>query len=123
VEHAEALAAVLSVEGIPAAAISGKTDLGHRRSIIEDFRKGKIRVLTNFDVLTQGFDAPKVDAVYVCRPTFSPNKYIQMIGRGLRGPLNGGSEEVLIVNVKDNLDQYGHKLAFTQLDYLWKDGS
>ena len=121
VEHAEALAAVLSVEGIPAAAISGKTDLGHRRSIIEDFRNGKIRVLTNFDVLTQGFDAPKVDAVYVCRPTFSPNKYIQMIGRGLRGPLNGGSEEVLIVNVKDNLDQYGHKLAFTQLDYLWKD--
>jgi superfamily II DNA or RNA helicase len=123
VEHAEALAAVLSVEGIPAAAISGKTDLGHRRSIIEDFRKGKIRVLTNFDVLTQGFDAPKVDAVYVCRPTFSPNKYIQMIGRGLRGPLNGGSEEVLIVNVKDNLDQYGHKLAFTQLDYLWKDNA
>ncbi|CAH0165770.1 Putative DNA repair helicase RadD [Arthrobacter sp. Bi26] len=121
VEHAEALAAVLSVEGIPAAAISGKTDLGHRRSIIEDFRNGKIRVLTNFDVLTQGFDAPKVDAVYVCRPTFSPNKYIQMIGRGLRGPLNGGSEEVLIVNVKDNLDQYGQKLAFTQLDYLWKN--
>ncbi|MFE4230360.1 DEAD/DEAH box helicase [Arthrobacter sp. NPDC056886] len=121
VEHAEALAAVLTVEGIPAAAISGKTDLGHRRSIIEDFRNGKIRVLTNFDVLTQGFDAPKVDAVYVCRPTFSPNKYIQMIGRGLRGPLNGGSEEVLIVNVKDNLDQHGHKLAFTQLDYLWKD--
>lgn len=120
VEHAEALAAVLSVEGIPSAAISGKTDLGHRRSIIEDFRKGKIRVLTNFDVLTQGFDAPKVDAVYVCRPTFSPNKYIQMIGRGLRGPLNGGSDEVLIVNVKDNLDQYGHELAFTQLDYLWK---
>lgn len=121
VEHAEALAAVLAVEGIPSAAISGKTDLGHRRSIIEDFRNGRIRVLTNFDVLTQGFDAPKVDAVYVCRPTFSPNKYIQMIGRGLRGPLNGGSEEVLIVNVKDNLDQYGHQLAFTQLDYLWRN--
>lgn len=119
VEHAEALAAVLSVEGIPAAAISGKTDPGHRRSIIEDFRKGKIRVLTNFDVLTQGFDAPKVDAVYVCRPTFSPNKYIQMIGRGLRGPLNGGSEEVVIVNVKDNLEQYGHQLAFTQFNHLW----
>lgn len=119
VEHAEALAAVLSVEGIPSAAISGKTDLGHRRAIIEDFRKEKIRVLTNFDVLTQGFDAPKVDAVYVCRPTFSPNKYIQMIGRGLRGPKNGGSSEVLIVNVKDNLDQYGTELAFTKFDYLW----
>ncbi|MHA7263489.1 DEAD/DEAH box helicase [Arthrobacter sp. TMN-37] len=119
VAHAEALAAVLSVEGIPAAAISGKTDLGHRRAIIEDFRDGKVRVLTNFDVLTQGFDAPKVETVYVCRPTFSPNKYIQMIGRGLRGPLNGGSEEVLIVNVRDNLDQFGTELAFTKFDYLW----
>lgn len=119
VEHAEALAAVLSVEGIPSAAISGKTDLGHRRTIIEEFRNERIRVLTNFDVLTQGFDAPRVDAVYVCRPTFSPNKYIQMIGRGLRGPKNGGSSEVLIVNVKDNLEQYGDVLAFTKFDYLW----
>ena len=119
VEHAEALAAVLTVEGIPAAAISGKTDLGHRRAVIEDFRNGKIRVLLNFDVLTQGFDAPKVEAVYVCRPTFSPNKYIQMIGRGLRGPLNGGSQEVLIVNIKDNLEQYGDELAFTKFDHLW----
>ena len=123
VAHAEALAAVLSVEGIPAASISSKTDAAHRRSLIEDFRKGRIKVLTNFDVLSQGFDAPKVDAVYVCRPTFSPNKYIQMIGRGLRGPKNGGSEEVLIVNVRDNLDQYGEKLAFTEFDYLWNVGT
>lgn len=123
VAHAEALAAVLSLEGIPAAAISSKTDAAHRRSLIEDFRKGRIKVLTNFDVLSQGFDAPKVDAVYVCRPTFSPNKYIQMVGRGLRGPKNGGSEEVLIVNVRDNLEQYGEKLAFTEFDYLWNAGT
>lgn len=123
VAHAEALAAVLSLEGIPAAAISSKTDAAHRRSLIEDFRKGRIKVLTNFDVLSQGFDAPKVDAVYVCRPTFSPNKYIQMVGRGLRGPKNGGSEEVLIVNVRDNLEQYGENLAFTEFDYLWNAGT
>lgn len=120
VAHAEALAATLTVEGIPAAAISSKTDPAHRRRLIEEFRREEIKVLTNFDVLSQGFDAPKVGAVYVCRPTFSPNKYIQMVGRGLRGPLNGGGEEVLIVNVKDNLDKYGHHLAFTEFDHLWK---
>jgi superfamily II DNA or RNA helicase len=121
VAHAEALAATLTVEGIPAAAISSKTEPAHRRRLIEEFRREEIKVLTNFDVLSQGFDAPKVGAVYVCRPTFSPNKYIQMVGRGLRGPLNGGSEEVLIVNVKDNLDKYGHQLAFTEFDHLWKE--
>jgi superfamily II DNA or RNA helicase len=119
VEHAEALAAVLSATGIPAAAISGKTDTSHRRSLIEKFRSGDLQVLTNFDVLSQGFDAPKIDAVYLCRPTFSPNKYIQMVGRGLRGPENGGSKKVMIVNIKDNLDQFGSKLAYTELDYLW----
>ncbi|MGF9660517.1 DEAD/DEAH box helicase [Arthrobacter crystallopoietes] len=119
VDHAEALAAVLSATGIPAASISGRTGSAHRRSLIERFRKGELKVLTNFDVLSQGFDAPKVDAVYLCRPTFSPNKYIQMVGRGLRGPANGGSEEVLVVNIQDNLDQFGTKLAYTEFDYLW----
>src|SRR5699024_12044489 len=56
---------------------------------------------SDLNVLSQGFDVPDVSAVYVCRPTFVPNRYLQMIGRGLRGPLNGGTERVDIVNVKD----------------------
>lgn len=123
VKHAEALAAALTREGVHSAAISSKTSSADRRRQIEDFRAGKIRVLTNFDVLSQGFDAPKVGAVYVCRPTFAPNKYLQMIGRGLRGPKNGGSEEVLIVNVEDNIENFGHKLAFNHFEYLWNTDS
>lgn len=119
VDHAEALAAVLSATGTPAAAISGRTRASQRRNLIEKFRNGDLKVLTNFDVLSQGFDAPKVDAVYLCRPTFSPNKYIQMVGRGLRGVANGGSSEVMVVNIQDNLDQFGESLAFTAFDYLW----
>lgn len=121
VEHAQALAAVLQTKGINAAAIYGATDPARRRTLIRQFRDGEIKVLTNFDVLSQGFDAPKVDAVYLCRPTFSPNKYIQMIGRGLRGPLNGGSEEVLIVNIRDNLENFGEALAYTEFSYLWDE--
>jgi superfamily II DNA or RNA helicase len=60
--------------------------------------------------------------VYVARPTYSPNLYQQMIGRGLRGPLNGGKEKCLIVNVRDNIAQYGEALAFTKFEYLWRDG-
>ncbi|MHB1009957.1 MAG: DEAD/DEAH box helicase [Propionibacteriaceae bacterium] len=119
VEHARALAAELSYYGVEARPISSATDPALRRRYVEQFREGEIRVLTNYNVLTQGFDAPKVRAVYVARPTFSPNLYQQMIGRGLRGPRNGGSEEVLIVNVADNLTQYGAELAFHHFDYLW----
>jgi superfamily II DNA or RNA helicase len=120
VDHAQTMAALLSLEGIKAAPISAMTDPSVRRHYIEQFRMGKLRVLTNYNVLTQGFDAPAVRAVYVARPTFSPNLYQQMIGRGLRGPLNGGKDEVLIVNVADNILRYGEELAFRQFEYLWK---
>ncbi|WP_183097473.1 DEAD/DEAH box helicase [Nocardioides pelophilus] len=119
VENARVLAALLSHQGIPAVSVSADTETAARRHYVEEFKAGRIRVLTNFNVLTQGFDAPKVQAVYVARPTFSPNVYQQMIGRGLRGPKNGGSEEVLIVNVQDNFQQYGDLLAFREFEYLW----
>jgi superfamily II DNA or RNA helicase len=122
VAHAQVLAAMLQYEDVPAAAVSGETDATVRRYYIERFRKGDLRVLTNFAVLTEGFDAPAVGAVYVARPTFSPNLYQQMIGRGLRGPLNGGKESCIIANVQDNLDMYGERLAFNDFEYLWQRG-
>ncbi len=90
-----------------------------RRRTIEDFRAGHIRVLTNCNVLTQGFDAPAVRALYIAKPTFSPNAYIQMVGRGLRGPLNGGKEECLIVNMEDTFEIFGESLAYKEFDYIW----
>ncbi|QWC84553.1 DEAD/DEAH box helicase family protein [Nocardioidaceae bacterium] len=119
VENARVMAALLTNAGVQAVSVSASTEPAARKHYVEEFKAGRIRVLTNYNVFTQGFDAPKVRAVYVARPTFSPNVYQQMIGRGLRGPRNGGSEEVLIVNVKDNLDQYGDRLAFQDFEYLW----
>lgn len=58
-------------------------------------------------------------ALYIARPTFSPNRYVQMVGRGLRGPLNGGTPECLVVNVEDTFTQFDKSLAYTQFDYLW----
>jgi superfamily II DNA or RNA helicase len=123
VEHAQTMAALLSLRGVSAAAVSAATEPGARRHYIDEFRHRRIRVLTNYAVLTQGFDAPAVRAIYVARPTYSPNLYQQMIGRGLRGPLNGGTEECLIVNVKDNVRQYGEELAFREFEHLWSPES
>lgn len=121
VTHAQTLAALLSLDGVPARAISAETAPAARRHYVEEFRAGRIRVLTNYGVLTEGFDAPAVRAVYVGRPTFSPNRYQQMVGRGLRGPLNGGKDECLIVDVADNVLQFGGDLAFRDFEYLWNE--
>ncbi|NUS29292.1 MAG: DEAD/DEAH box helicase [Streptomyces sp.] len=119
VDHAKYLAAMLNDRGVPSAAVDSTTSPQDRRTRIEKFRNGRIRVLTNYGVLTQGFDAPATRAVVVARPVYSTNVYQQMIGRGLRGPRNGGKDSCLILNVSDNIANFDTQLAFTQFEHLW----
>ena len=119
VEHAQTVAALLNTKGVTARAVSGTTDRAVRRRVVDDFRAGKINVLVNYGVFREGFDAPKTRAILVARPVYSPNLYFQMIGRGLRGPKNGGSARCLVINVQDNIDNFDRQLAFADLDWLW----
>jgi superfamily II DNA or RNA helicase len=120
VANARTVAALLERRGRTAASISSDdTPVGVRRHLIREFREGRLKTLTNFGVLTQGFDAPSVRALYIARPTYSPNLYQQMVGRGLRGPKNGGKERCLVVDVADNVVLHGHELAFRDFEYLW----
>ncbi|MCY4622555.1 MAG: DEAD/DEAH box helicase [bacterium] len=119
VEHAQTLAALLNRQGIVARAVSGETDAVTRRRVVEGFRRGEIKALVNYAVFVEGFDAPKTRAIIVARPVWSPNLYFQMIGRGLRGPRNGGDERCLILNVRDKIEGFGQALAFSDLDWLW----
>ena len=119
VEHAQTVAALLNTRGVKARAVSGSTDRAVRRRVVDDFRGGKVNVLVNYGVFREGFDAPKTRAILVARPVYSPNLYFQMIGRGLRGPKNGGSERCLVINVQDNIDNFSGELAFADLDWLW----
>jgi len=119
VEHAQTIAALLSRIGVPSRAVSGETETVTRRRIVEEFRRGDLRVLVNYGVFREGFDAPRTRVIIVARPVYSPNLYFQMIGRGLRGTRNGGTDRCLIINVQDNIDNFEGKLAFSDLDWLW----
>ena len=44
--------------------------------------------------------------VLISRQVFSPVRYMQMVGRGLRGERNGGTARCRIVTVLDNLQQF-----------------
>ena len=119
VEHAQIVAALLNMKGIKSRAVSGMTESGTRRRVVEEFRRGEIKALVNYGVFREGFDAPKTRAIIVARPVYSPNLYFQMIGRGLRGVRNGGNDRCLILNVRDNIENFERKLAFSDLDWLW----
>ncbi|MEI8290758.1 MAG: DEAD/DEAH box helicase [Verrucomicrobiota bacterium] len=68
--------------------VCGKTDKDDRRSFLSDFATGKIQVMCNCGVLTEGFDDPGVEVVIMGRPTKSRALYSQMVGRSTR-PLPG----------------------------------
>jgi DNA repair protein RadD len=69
---------------------------------VNEFRDGQLRFIVNVGVLALGFDAPKTDVVMLTRPTASAIRYEQMVGRGLRGPLNGGKKRCLVIDMQDD---------------------
>lgn len=84
VEASQALAVHFNKEGIAAAHVDGTTPTAERDLAVQDLAAGKIKVLCNVEVFTEGFDLPAIDAVILMRPTKSPTLLLQMIGRGLR---------------------------------------
>ena len=122
VEHGQLLSSMLAIENIPNALVIGDMAATDRAEAIRAFkdRDNPTNILINFEVLTTGFDATNIKCVFIARPTQSIVLYSQMIGRGLRGPMMGGNEECLLVDVKDNLVKYNEKLAFAHFDSYWK---
>lgn len=101
-----------------AAVVTGRTRRSERADIIERFRSGDLRFLFNVGVLTTGFDAPRADVVCLTRPTTSAIFYEQMVGRGLRGPRNGGTDRCHVIDVQDDGMPEGI-LSYARVLELW----
>src|SRR5690606_4065493 len=82
--------------GVTAEMVEGNMPSAERTRVIEAYKAGKIRCLTNVNVLSIGFDYPAIDLIALMRPTKSPALYIQQCGRGLR--LSPGKESCLILD-------------------------
>jgi superfamily II DNA or RNA helicase len=70
--------------GIPAGMVHGGTPLEERRHTLAEFSAGRLRIIANCAVLTEGYDEPSIDCIVIARPTRSASFYTQMIGRGTR---------------------------------------
>lgn len=95
VETATAATLALDQAGIRSEIVHGETPPENRRTIYEGFRTGKIQVLVNCMVLTEGFDAPWAEVAVIARPTQSAPLYTQMVGRVLR-PWPGKKEALVL---------------------------
>lgn len=104
VETAKKCAQAFQNSGISAAEIDGDTPDNIRDDIVQKFRDGKIKVLSNVNLFTEGIDLPNVDCVIMARPTQSLALYLQFAMRCLN-PRQG--KTATIIDMVGNWERHG----------------
>ena len=104
IEISEAVAQRFCDSKIPAAHIDGSTPKAERDRVIADFRSGKIKILCNVDLISEGFDVPDCECVILLRPTKSLTLFIQQSMRCMR--FRDGKRAVIIDHV-NNVAEFG----------------
>lgn len=99
VGHAKHLAELFCAAGVPAEAMYGAMADEDRKAALERYKRGETRVLTNYALLTEGFNAPSTSCIILGRPSKSNLVITQQIGRGTR--LYPGKEDCLVIDVRD----------------------
>lgn len=90
--------------GYPAKHFDGTTPKNERDKIIDDFRNNKIKILTNVDLIGEGFDVPDCECCILLRPTQSLSLYIQQSTRCLRP---NGDKKSIIIDFVGNVFRHG----------------
>lgn len=104
VEASKEVASEFSSAGYNAAHIDGKTPKSERDEIINKFRDREIQILTNVDIIGEGFDVPDCSTVIMLRPTQSLSLFIQQSMRGMRYRPDKTS---IIIDHVDNVRRHG----------------
>lgn len=84
VEFSKQTAQAFRDAGISAEHADSKTPAHERDCIMTDFKHGRIKVLCNVDLISEGFDVPDCSVVIMLRPTESLVLFIQQAMRCMR---------------------------------------
>lgn len=101
--------------------VCGKTNKEARRTLLEEFKAGKIQVVVNCGVLTEGYDNPSVEIIVMARPTKSRSLYSQMVGRGTR-PLPGVIDGIETADGRKEAIANSAKPAVLVCDFVGNSG-
>jgi superfamily II DNA or RNA helicase len=99
VEHSHEIARLFNDRGILAKSVWGSMDRDERAAAIASYHSGETRILANFAILIEGFNAPQTECIILARPTTSDLLVTQMLGRGTR--LHPGKEHMIALDIAD----------------------
>lgn len=117
-DKSKEIAQAFNDAGIPAASVSSKDDDEYRAQCVEDFKNGKLKILTNFSLFAEGFDIPGLVGVIDCALTNSLIQFHQRFGRMLR-PKQGKSFGIYIDLVGNIKTQHRGKHALPDSQMYW----
>lgn len=84
VQHALDVADAFKKAGVESGTVTGDMADGERKAMLQRFDRGRLQVLVNVAVLTEGYDSQPTSCVVLLRQCSEKGPMIQMAGRGLR---------------------------------------
>lgn len=86
-------------------AVYSGMDSRDRDDIVNDFKSLKLKVVSQINILSYGFDHPELDAIIFARPTNSITIWYQGLGRGVR--INNSKKDCKIIDLSGNFNKFG----------------
>jgi DNA repair protein RadD len=104
INHSKTMVAKFVEAGVKAEHLDGETPLDERAAILARLASGETELVSNCQVLTEGWDSPSVKCIVMARPTKSLALFMQCVGRGLR-PWN--DVRPIVIDCGQNVDRHG----------------
>lgn len=104
VETSKKYAKLLQQRGISAESIDSSMSSKDVATIIDRYRKGKIKILCNYNMISEGFDMKECDCVVLTSTTFSYSMFYQRAYRALR---KNGNRRAIVIDHGDNAFVHG----------------
>lgn len=103
--HSQHIVEQFTNAGITAAHIDGKMGTMERERILSAWRTPALDVVSNCQILTEGFDYPELSCCIEARPTKSLALHLQMVGRIMR--VANGKNGAIILDHAGNIAEHG----------------
>lgn len=105
--HAVALSIYMTKCGLTNGLIVGETPDIVRKEMLGQFadKNKDLNILINHQILATGIDVPGMNSIFILGEIDSPSLALQILGRAMRGPKNGGNEQNMVYLTKQNFNR------------------
>lgn len=104
IEHSKRVCAAFNDSGYTARHIDGSTDRTERKAVMDGFRNGEIKILCNYEIISEGVSVDGCECCILLRPTQSLILFLQSSQRCMRYK---PGKTAIILDFVGNFERHG----------------